>query len=275
MPAARSFATFAIALTMLGSFATTRADSVVLLNNLDQPVQPTGSSAFVGQSFISGSPEQLYGARMQLDSALPPSSEITLEVEARTADGSVGQTLFSNFSSSYDTKTGLITFLANSPFDLTADTGYWLVLSDPKGNSDPTKGSVTWDFTTSQVYQSDQGYGLPSYNTAYYSNQDHGMGNAIYYQPSDGPQMFQLLAPAAGVPEPSSFLLLCVAMAIAVFGMGIRRARASRFRWPLAAGRTGYRGGAPVSTLSHCFRYLLVNDCFAPSNSFGVPSKII
>ena len=26
---------------------------------------------------------------------------------------------------------------------------------------------------------------------------------------------------------------------------------------------------------SHCFRYLLVNDCFAPSNSFGVPSKMI
>ena len=104
MRAVRSFATFAIALTLLGSFATTRAGSVVLLNNLDQPPEPTGASSFVGESFISGSPELLYGARMQLDPTLPPSSSIMLAVEARNADGTVGQTLFSDFSSSYDTR---------------------------------------------------------------------------------------------------------------------------------------------------------------------------
>src|SRR5262249_55601380 len=93
MRAVRSFATFAIALTLLGSFATSRAGSVVLLNNLDQPAQPTGSSPFVGESFISGSPEILYGARMQLDPTFPPSSKIMLAVEARNADGTVGQTL--------------------------------------------------------------------------------------------------------------------------------------------------------------------------------------
>jgi hypothetical protein len=228
MRAARSFATFAVALTLLGSFATTRAGSVVLLNNLDQPPQPTGSSAFVGQSFISGSPEELYGARMQLDATLPPSSSITLEVEARSAGGTVGQTLFSDFSSSYDTRTGLITFLAKSPFEFAADTGYWLVLSDP------TKHSVTWDFTTSQVYQSSFGYGLPSYNTAYYSDQNNGMGNATYYQPSDGPQMFQLLA----VAEPPSFLLLSFAVAIAAGAMCFRGARASLFRRPRAGQAT-------------------------------------
>ena len=91
---------------------------MVLLNNLDQPPQPTGSSPFVGQSFISGAAEELYGARMQLDPSTPPSSKITLEVEARNADGTVGQTLFSNFSSSYDPRSGLVTFLANSPFDI-------------------------------------------------------------------------------------------------------------------------------------------------------------
>jgi hypothetical protein len=230
MRAVRSFATFAIALTLLGSFATTRAGSVVLLNNLDQPPQPTGSSPFVGESFISGSPEELFGARMQLDPTFPPSSKIMLEVEARNADGTVGQTLFSDFSSSYDTRTGVITFLVTSPFDMAANTGYWLVLSDP------TNGSVTWDFTTSQTYQSSFGYGLPSYNTAYYSNQDNGMGNAIYYQPSDGPQMFQLLA----VTEPSSLLLLSIPVAITVLAIGYRHARASRFPRQLAglAGET-------------------------------------
>ena len=102
MRTARSFATFAIALTLLGSFATTRAGSVVVLNNLDQTPQPTGSSPFVGQSFIAGAPQELHGAQMQLDPTAPPSSNITLEVEARNADGTVGQTLFSDFSSSYD-----------------------------------------------------------------------------------------------------------------------------------------------------------------------------
>jgi hypothetical protein len=37
MPAARSLTDFAIALSLLGSFGTTRALLVVLLNNLDQP----------------------------------------------------------------------------------------------------------------------------------------------------------------------------------------------------------------------------------------------
>jgi hypothetical protein len=219
-------ATFAIALALLGSSATTRAGSIVLLNNLDQPPENTGSIAIVGESLIKGTPEELYGARMQLDHNLPPSSNIMLEVEARNADGTVGQTLFSNFHSSYDPSSGLITFLANSPFDMAANTGYWLVLSDP------TNGSVTWDFTTSQVYQSSFGYGLPSYNTAYTSNHDNGLGNFEYYQPSDGPQMFQLLAPAP-VTEPPSFRLLCFPLAIALLAMGYRHVRASQFRRPL------------------------------------------
>jgi hypothetical protein len=174
----------------------------------------------------SRSLEPLYGARMQLDADAPPSTNILLEVEARTSNGSVGLTLFSNFSSSYDTKTGVITFLANSPFNMAADTGYWLVLCDATNRT----GTVTWDFTTSQVYQSDQGYGLPSYNTAYYSNQNNGKGNAIYYQPSEGPQMFQLLS----IPEPSSSLLLSVPVAIAVFAMCLRGARPSGLRRRLA-----------------------------------------
>jgi hypothetical protein len=222
----RSVALFAIALALLGSAPTTRAGSVVLLNNLDQSPQPTASSPFVGQSFISGAAEELYGARMQLYPSAPPSSKITLDVEARNANGTVGQTLFSNFSSLYDSTSGVITFTANSPFELAANTGYWLVLSDP-GN-----GIVTWDFTSSLVYQSSFGYGLPSYNTAYYSDQNNGMGNAFYYQPSEGPQMFQLLAL---VPEPTSFLLLCFPVALILAVVCFQGARASRLQRPRAA----------------------------------------
>ena len=228
MYATRALATFAIALTLLGNFATTRAGSVVLLNNLDQSPQPTASSPFVGQSFISGAAEELYGARMQLYPSAPPSSKITLDVEARNANGTVGQTLFSNFSSSYDSTSGVITFTANSPFELAANTGYWLVLSDPG------YGIVTWDFTSSLVYQSSFGYGLPSYNTSYYSDQNNGMGNAFYYQPSEGPQMFQLIASAA-VTEPPSFLLLSFPVAIILVVVCFQGARASQLQRPRAA----------------------------------------
>ena len=50
--------------------------------------------------------------------------------------------------SSFDPTTGVVTFTANSPFELTAGTGYWLVLADTRA------GGVTWDFTESNVYQS-------------------------------------------------------------------------------------------------------------------------
>ena len=225
MRTARTFATFTIAMTLLGSFATTRAGSVVVLNNLDQPPQPTGSSPFVGQSFIAGATQQLQGAQMQLDPTAPPSSNITLEVEARNADGTVGQTLFSDFSSSYNPRSGLVTFLADAPFDFAANTGYWLVLSDP------TNGSLTWEFTASQVYQSHLGYGLPSFNTAYYSDQNNGMGNALYFQPSDGPQMFDLItAPVVG--EPSSLVLMGLAVAIGVLAVHLQGSQSSSRQRP-------------------------------------------
>jgi hypothetical protein len=185
---------------------------IVLLDNLDQSPQPTSSSPFVGQSFIAGSAnETLYGAQMQLDPTAPLPSGIVLEVETRNFDGTVGATLFSNFSSSFDAMTGLVTFTANSHFELTAGTGYWLVLSDT-----PT-GGVTWDFTASNFYHSQFGYGLPSFNTSWTSTEDNGSGTSNYYQPSAGPQLFDLIAPTpASVPEPHSFVLLCFPVAIAV-----------------------------------------------------------
>jgi hypothetical protein len=220
MHAARRFAAFAITMTLLGSFATARAGMVTVLTNLDQQPQPTGASPLIGQSFIAGASDQmLYGVRMQLDPATPPSSSIMLEVEARNIDGTLGQTLFSDFTSSYDQRSGVATFLANAPFSLQANTGYWLVLSDP------TAGDVKWAFTTSQVYQSKLGYGLPSFNTSYYS--DDGQGNARYYQPSDGPQMFELMTIIA-VPEPSSLVQLSGTLAFAALAINFQRRRSLR-----------------------------------------------
>ena len=225
MQISRSIAVAVLALTLLGISAPGRADTVVLLYNLDQSAQATGSSSFVGQSFIAGTvDETLYGAQMQLDPGSPPDSSIALEVESRNVlDGTVGSTLFSNFSSSYNTTTGLITFTATSAFELTAGTGYWLVLSDSSA------GGVIWDFTATNVYQSHYGYELPSYNTSWFSTADNGQGTSLYYQPSDGPQLFDLIAPTpASVPEPHSFVLLCFPVAIAVLTLWFRHARRGR-----------------------------------------------
>jgi hypothetical protein len=210
----RSFAPAALALTLVGISAQVHAGTV-LLNNLYQLAQTTNASSFVGQSFIAGNvDEPLYGAQMQLDPGSPPDAGIMLEVESRNVlDGTVGTTLFSNFSSSYNAMTGLITFTTNSAFELTAGTGYWLVLSDPSA------GGVTWDFTAMNGYQSQYGYELPSYNTSWISTADNGQGTSSYYQPSDGPQLFDLIVPysaTAAVPEPQSLLLLCFPATIVI-----------------------------------------------------------
>jgi hypothetical protein len=169
----------------------------------------------------------LYGAQMQLDPVTPPGPGIELELESRNFNGTVGTTLYSNFTSTFDATTGLVTFNANVPFNFTAGTGYWLVLSDP------ITDGVTWDFTSSNLYQSQFGFGLASYDTSWISTADNGQGSSTYYQPSDGPQLFDLIAPsAASVPEPPSLLLLCFAGAIAVFARYLPGARASRLQRP-------------------------------------------
>ena len=146
--------------------------STVLLSNLDQQPQASNAVAFVGQSFIAGTvDEPLYGARMHTGCVRASSQGIILEVEARNSDGTVGATLFSDFSSSFDATTNEVTFTANSSFELKAGTGYWLVLSDPSA------GGVNWDYTASNTYQSQFGYGLPSYNTSWSSTADNGQGD--------------------------------------------------------------------------------------------------
>jgi hypothetical protein len=218
-----AFARAVLVLTLLGISAPVYADFVIL-NNLDQPPQTATINPFVGQSFIAGTVnEVLFGARMQLDVANGLPTNIVLEVEARSAEGTVGSTLYTDFTASFDTSTDVVTFSANSHFELKAGEGYWLVLSDKLA------GGVAWDFTESNTYQSEFGYGLPSFNTSMISTANNGMGNTVYYQPSDGPQLFQLIA-ARSVPEPSSLFLLIAPVAIAVITKGFQRNRASKSR---------------------------------------------
>jgi len=224
MYAYRNFARTNVAIVLVGLAASAQADTVVL-TNLTEPAQTSSTNPYVGQSFIAGNVDQtLFGAQMQLnvDARPGPSSSILLEVEARNSNGTVGQTLFDNFSSSYDSATGLITFKANSDFVLTAGTGYWLVLSDVKASG------VNWDFTAMNVYQSEYAYGLPSFNTAWISNEDNGGGSSTYYQPSDGPQLFALVTFSPSVvPEPPSIILGTLAVSLLGFVRWFKRRKSS------------------------------------------------
>jgi hypothetical protein len=112
---------------------------------------------------------------MHLESTTTSTSDIVLEVESRNFNRTVGTTLFSKFASTFDPTTDVITFTANSAFELAANTSYCLVLSDSRTNE------VKWDFTASNVYQSQFGYGLPSTDTSWSPNADNGRGNATYY----------------------------------------------------------------------------------------------
>jgi hypothetical protein len=220
----RSVASTAVALTLIVMSAPVHAD-LALLNNLDQPVSLSTTNKFYGQSFIAGTVnEQLSGASMQLASFDTPSSGITLEVESRNSDGTVGSTLFSNFSSSYNSTTHQVTFTANSPFELMAGTGYWLVVSDPEMHG------VAWEVTTSSSYQSQNDYALPSSDTAMTSTQDNGRGHTVYYQLSDGPQLFELTEVAAN-PEPSTAIVAGFgAVAFIAYGWSRRRRTQQRQR---------------------------------------------
>jgi hypothetical protein len=214
----RLFASTAVTLTLLAMSAPVHADST-LLSNLDQPPSLASKQTFYGQSFITGNVnETLRGATMPLDPSDAPSKSITLEVEARTSSGTVGATLFSDFSSSYDPTTHLVAFTADSSYVLKSGTGYWLVLSDPGRG-------VEWQFTTSNTIQAQDGYALPTHNTAFISTGDHASGNATYYQLSDGPQMFELTATSvSAVPEPSTASMAAFgAVAFTAYGWYRRR----------------------------------------------------
>ena len=214
-----------IACLMLLPFSSAARADVVLLSNLTMPVGAGVSpTLFTGQSFQQGTADSaIPDVTIQVAEAYGLTSTTMLELETRNGDGSVGSSLYSNFSDSVVPPDGTlpvgserIIFKANTNFTLTAGTSYWLVVSDTATNG------VPWQFTPSGAYQSVQAYGIPAFRSSWSSNADNGNGSmSTYFDPSSGNQLFQLSV--AIIPEPSSLLLAGLSSAFGVSFVVMRR----------------------------------------------------
>jgi hypothetical protein len=85
---------------------------------------------------------------------------------------------------SYDPTTGLAAAVANGPFTLKANTGYWLVLSRPG------RGPVEWDWTASTASSSILGVTMPADHATFVTQS--GTARITYCSLADGPQLFEV-----------------------------------------------------------------------------------
>jgi hypothetical protein len=169
------------------------ADAGIIIDNLFINSFGSDVSDIVGQAI------QIGDTSIGLTSVLFPQvfsglvTGETFAVASRNADGTVGSTLFADFSLSQPSF--ITTATANVPFTLQAHTSYWFVLTAPPG------AGVDWDYTSIPTYSSALGVTLPDTNGSF----DVAQGVTTYYNLSDGPQLLQVNGVA--VPEPSSLVL--------------------------------------------------------------------
>ncbi len=176
------------------ALAASSACASVVVSTLD-PANSPASYALpqIGQSIIAGSTAIGLTSFDILQSTGFTAGEV-FTVYGRTASGTVGSTLFNNFSFSHDDTTGITSATPNTPFTLGAGAGYFFVLSSSTGN-------VDWDFTRETAYTAAFGATIPDYHAVL--SVDNGATN--YYSLDDGPQSFRLNGNA--VPEPSTWTL--------------------------------------------------------------------
>lgn len=189
------------------------ARSGVVLNNLDQSNDGFTQGEIVGGAIVLGDTSIRLASVVfpQIQGSFVPGE--TFAVAARNGDGTVGATLFGDFTVTYDAASGNATAAANTPFTLQANTGYWLLLGG--GGS-----LVGWDYTVSSSYVAAFGITLPGSMVAYFA----GGGDEGYFSLADGPQLLEVNGVA--VPEPSTVALAALAGGIGVLAHLRRRSRA-------------------------------------------------
>jgi hypothetical protein len=146
----------------------------------------------------------------------------TFAIFSRNADGTVGSSLFTGFTLSYDSSSQNTTATATSPFTFQANTSYWLMMVETPG----TFGD--WDSSLSFTYTSAFGVTIPDTNASFSDVPGTGPGTGpTYLNASDGLQLFQLNGnPATGsVPEPTALLLAATGGMIVLLATGLHRRR--------------------------------------------------
>lgn len=154
-----------------------------------------------------------------------PTPGESFAIFSRNADGTVGSSLFTAFTLSYDSSSQNTTATATSPFTFQANTSYWLMMLETPG----TFGD--WDSSLSSTYTSAFGVTIPDTNTSFSNvpGSDPGSG-PTYLNASDGLQLFQLNGTPAtvAVPEPSALLMAATGGVIVLWATGLHRRRRIR-----------------------------------------------
>ena len=217
----QTVACLVVALGLTASPEAARSSQIVL-DNLAETPGGNSFSASIGQSFVTGTAAtNLQSVVLQLDKAKSSATGLQLNLESRALDGTIGSTLFNDFSTAYDSATGLATFSAASSFVLAANTGYWLVASD----TGSTDSNIYWVFTPSQNYASALGFSLPDSPCSWVSGLVGSNDASAYYTLAAGPQAFQITIGnlVASVPEPTSFVLCGIGGVAGLIGVRTRR----------------------------------------------------
>jgi hypothetical protein len=216
---------YLVALVVLGGWAMAaggpgvRAGAIV--STLDQPYNGPSPGDQVGAAIqIGATPINLTSVVYNETFSNGPTPGETFAIFSRNADGTVGTSLFSNFTLSAMSSNGmtLTTAMATAPFTFLAHTSYWLMMVETPG----TFGD--WDISSTANYTSAFGVTIPATKASFADVP--GLG-PIYYDASDGLQLFQLNGtPAiATVPEPTALALAAIGGAVVLGAAWLHRRR--------------------------------------------------
>ena len=197
-----TLATF-LSAVVLGLAAQT-AHAAVVVSNIDPSTTAFGeNSPEIGEALLTGTRPITLTSVEILQTGGAATGE-SIAVYSRNADGTLGTSLFTSFSLSFDSTTSLTSATVTGAFTLQANTGYFFVLDS---NASPT---ASWTYTSSTDYAAEFGATLPANDTAFFV-----AGGALSYRSlSGGPQEFQVNGTAlAAVPEPSTWALTSLALA--------------------------------------------------------------
>ncbi len=181
-----------------------RADTI--LTNLSQPNNGYTAGDQVGQAIVIGSTPILLTSVDYLEVAFGPAPRETFSIFDRNLNGTLGNALFTNFTTSYNAGTGLGTATAVMPDLLAANKSYFLVLTS--SNFGSINDAPAWNYTSSPTFTSPFGVTFPAANSAFYSFN----GPPQYFSLSSGPQLLRVngtgVSAALPVPEPGALALL-------------------------------------------------------------------